>query len=112
MLQANHLIVSNRNDFSFPANHTDSSSPSASDSLATFAIGHNGTLSFTSLSPAGGVFPRSFSLNKAGDLVAVGLQWSNKVVVIQRDVQTGTMGDIVAEVGGLGNVTCVVWDER
>lgn len=44
--------------------------------------------------------------------MAVGLQWSNKVVIIQRDVHTGQMGDIVAEVGGLGNVTCVVWDER
>ena len=43
--------------------------------------------------------------------MAVGLQKSGKVVVIGRDVRTGEMGGVVAEWGGLGNVTCVVWDE-
>ena len=67
-------------------------------------------LNFSGLSPAGGLFPRHFSLNRAGNLVAVGLQLSGKVAIIARDVETGKMGEIMAEVEGLGEVTCVIWD--
>lgn len=104
VMQGSQLIVSNRNDTSFSVG-------SPSDSLATFDIGLNGALTFTGLNRAGGAYPRSFSLNKAGTLVAVGLQHSGRVVVLARDVKTGTLSDVVATVEGLGNVTCVVWDE-
>jgi 6-phosphogluconolactonase (cycloisomerase 2 family) len=65
---------------------------------------------------AGGSYPRHFSINKAGDMVAVALQMSGNVVIWERNVTTGK---IVREIGiggiaqawGLGNVTCVVWDE-
>ena len=100
--------MSNRNDSSF----RDGNASAPADSLASFDIAPDGSLAFTGLTSAGGVFPRHFSINRAGDLVAVGLQWSGKVVLIARDVQTGKMGDGVAEVGGLGNVTSVIWDER
>ena len=50
-------------------------------------------------------------MNKAGTLVAVGLQHSGKVVIIERDAGSGELGDMVAEVDGLGLVTCVIWDE-
>ena len=67
-------------------------------------------LHFSGLSPAGGLFPRQFSPNRAGNLVAVGLQLSGKVAIIARNVETGKMGEIEAEVEGLGEVTCVIWD--
>jgi len=68
-------------------------------------------LALTQLWPAGGDFPRHFSLNKVGDLVAVGLQTDQRVVVMQRDVQTGAIGRPVAEVMVPGNVTYVGWDD-
>lgn len=57
--------------------------------------------------------PRQFSLNKAGDMVAVSVQNDGCVVVFERDVKTGKMGRIVAVVGGLGagGVVCTIWDE-
>ena len=50
-------------------------------------------------------------MNKYGDLVAVGLQYSARVVIKSRDVESGLIGDTVAQVDVPGNVTCVVWDE-
>ncbi|KAL9580480.1 MAG: hypothetical protein Q9203_006281, partial [Teloschistes exilis] len=113
------LIVSNRNATFFkdaknpdPANKT----RILSDTLATFSFpsspAKNSTTTttnndkkavFNSLSPAGGSFPRQFSLNKIGDLVAVGLQNSGRVVVYSRDVASGKIGDeAVADYEGLG----------
>ncbi len=66
---------------------------------------------FLGLSPAGGLHPRHISANKAGDLLAVGLQFSNKVVINHRDLTTGRITGPVAEIDVPGNVTCVVWDE-
>ncbi|KAG9674871.1 3-carboxy-cis,cis-mucoante lactonizing enzyme, partial [Aureobasidium melanogenum] len=107
------LIVSNRNNTSFdipnPSLHNTTSIPS--DSLSTFALQKDGSLKHIQLWPAGGMFPRHFSLNKWGDLLAVGLQYDKSVVVFERDVALGTVGKPVARWVGGGNVTCVVWDE-
>ncbi|KAI4188735.1 MAG: hypothetical protein LQ346_005257, partial [Caloplaca aetnensis] len=115
------LIVSNRNATFFkdianpdPKNAT----KIASDTLASFtlpkAAGDSGkALLYRGVSPAGGLFPRHFSMNKKGDLVAVGLQNSGRVVVYERCLQSGKIGDrVVADIEGLGAVTSVVWDER
>ncbi|KAL9117512.1 MAG: hypothetical protein Q9187_005950 [Circinaria calcarea] len=107
-IAGNEIYLSNRNDKSFPSAVPNTN---ASDSLATFSLRNNNEFQFRTLSTAGGTFPRHFSINKAGDLVAVGLQFSFKVVIISRNVETGTLGDVVAEVDDLGQVTCVVWDE-
>ncbi|MCJ1381447.1 hypothetical protein MMC17_004557 [Xylographa soralifera] len=105
------IIVSNRNSpLSFPPSSSDSS-PVISDSLSIFRLFPDGAFKFLELYPAGGSFPRHFSVNKAGDLVAVGLQMSGKVVILRRDAEKGQMLEPVAEVDGLGEVTCVVWDE-
>lgn len=108
------VIVSNRNTTLFdianpnPANAT----LEKSDTMATFDIGLNGTIKFGALSPAGGSFPRQFSLNKKGDLVAVGLQLSGRVVVYGRCGRTGDLGNkMLADFEGLGAVTSVVWAE-
>lgn len=66
---------------------------------------------------AGGIGPRSFAINRAGDRVAVALATSNKLVVLSRDVKAGTF---IAQLGSLdldfgkdpGLVTSVVWEEE
>ncbi|KAL8756855.1 MAG: hypothetical protein Q9184_004369 [Pyrenodesmia sp. 2 TL-2023] len=113
------LIVSNRNATFYkdnpnpdPKNQT----KIASDTLASFTLpkasDSSKALMYRGLSPAGGLFPRHFSINKKGDLVAVGLQNSGRVVIYERCLQTGKIGDtVVADIEGLGAVTSVVWDE-
>lgn len=69
-------------------------------------------MQFGELTPAGGAFPRSFSENKEGGLVAVGLQNSGRVAIYERCPMTGKMGkDVLAAFEGLGGVTNVVWGE-
>jgi len=110
------VIASNRRDLSFNTT-TRPSSDIPSDSIGTWALtaGHSdvdvGDLSFLGLFPAGGSYPRQFAINKAGNLVAVGLQESGRVVVLERDVDTGGFVGQVALAEGLGEVTCVLWDE-
>lgn len=66
--------------------------------------------------PSGGWSPRQLSLNKAGDMVAVGHQNNNTVVVWKRNVDTGL---IVSEADGgklgeavlTGAVVSTIWDE-
>ncbi|PQE26315.1 3-carboxymuconate cyclase protein [Rutstroemia sp. NJR-2017a BBW] len=91
-----------------------------SDTLQTWTITPSGALSFTQLFPTDGDFPRQFSLNKAGNLVAVGLQRSGKVVIISRNVTTGLFEKKVAEIAigqftgpnnNNGQVTSVIFDE-
>jgi hypothetical protein len=75
--------------------------------LQSWAIDQvTGKLSLKQIAPAGGSFPRQFSINKGGDLVAVGLQ-----MVIERNVVDGMFGDFVASVDVAGQVTSVIWDE-
>lgn len=51
-------------------------------------------------------------MNAAGDLVAIGLQYSALVVVKARNTRTGHIGDTVAQVEVEGNITCVRWDQE
>jgi 6-phosphogluconolactonase (cycloisomerase 2 family) len=105
------LVVSNRNDKSFAA----ANGTEASDSLASFAINANASLTFKGLAPAGGSSPRHFSINKAGDMVAVSLSNSAHMVILSRNVATGAVGGVVASlpIGALPDAgpTCIVWDE-
>ncbi|KAL9048146.1 MAG: hypothetical protein Q9206_006214 [Seirophora lacunosa] len=114
------LLVSNRNATagfpSIPNPDPKNATAIASDSLASFIVPANSAtgkdLGFQRLSPAGGSYPRHFSVNKKGDLVAVGLQNSGRVVIYERCVKTGMVRDKpVADIEGLGAVTNVVWDE-
>jgi len=112
-----YLIASNRRDLSFNSSSSIgpySSSTTPSDSLATWRFqpgAADGELQFLGLFPAGGEYPRQFALNRAGNLVAVGLQRSERVVVLERNTVTGGFVRQVAEIEGLGGVTCVVWEE-
>ncbi|POS73644.1 YkgB [Diaporthe helianthi] len=107
------LIVSTREQ-SFSTSALYQSGPS--DTLTTWTINEDGTLDFLQSAPSGGWLPRQFSLNKAGDLLAVGHQTNNTVVVWKRDIETGLI--ITEEDGGKvgqallsGPVISTVWDE-
>lgn len=120
---ARFLVVSNRNDSSYEIDKYGSTSTNEkekSDSLATYAIGQGGRLTFKQIWPAGGLFPRHFAMNKAGDKVAVGLQSSCRIVILCRDVESGLLGRPVAHLllgncdpaaGKPATPTMIVWDE-
>jgi 6-phosphogluconolactonase (cycloisomerase 2 family) len=82
-----------------------------SDSISTFRINGDASLSLVQIAPSGGYLPRQFSLNQAGDKVAVGHQGSDTVVVWERDVQSGKIGRKIAEKKLEGPVVFVGWDE-
>jgi len=105
--------VSNRNDSSLALQSSIAPSKpnERSDQLSVFAIKPDGSLSFSQATPAGGSYPRQFSVNKAGDLVAVGLQLSGRVVILERVKETGLIGNTLASIPVEGEITCVVWDE-
>jgi 6-phosphogluconolactonase (cycloisomerase 2 family) len=104
------ILVSNRNDSSIAVKAANGSIE-YTDSLATFQPNSDGSLNLVQLWSAGGSFPRQFSINKAGDKVAVALQLSSKVVVFDRDVQSGNLGNISALAQISGQPTSVVWDD-
>jgi 6-phosphogluconolactonase (cycloisomerase 2 family) len=70
------------------------------------------------MSPTYGSYPRTMTINKAGDLVAVGNQNSGTVVIVARDPATGAMMGEVASVSvgpegtnGNGGLSSVIWAE-
>ncbi|KAF2642980.1 putative isomerase YbhE [Massarina eburnea CBS 473.64] len=92
------ILASNRNVTlsNIPNPDPSNSTQIASDSIATFQPQADGKLKFVELAPSGGKFPRHFSLNKDGSLVAVGNQNSFSVDIYARDVKTGKLGNRVA----------------
>ncbi|KAK2753451.1 hypothetical protein FQN54_007841 [Arachnomyces sp. PD_36] len=99
----NFYYVSNRGDASFGSNE---------DSIAAFSAQGS---SFLGLASAHGSYPRTFVINKDGTLVAIGNQKTANIAIIERDPETGLLGELVAEttVGGQDEeVTSVVWAEE
>jgi 6-phosphogluconolactonase (cycloisomerase 2 family) len=108
------LLTSARNAtlFNIPNFDPTNSTKIPSDTLQSWAIdGSTGKLTFDQLAPAGGSFPRQFSVNKDGSLAAVGLQYDSRVVVIERDVASGKLGKFVAEIDIPGQITSVIFDD-
>ncbi|KAI1126909.1 Lactonase, 7-bladed beta-propeller-domain-containing protein [Nemania abortiva] len=84
-------------NFVYAANRADQTFGAQQDSLATYAIdAATGALTWIEATNAHAWFPRTFQINKAGDLVAVGGQTSSNVAIIKRDPATGKLGDLVA----------------
>ncbi|KAI0095979.1 3-carboxy-cis,cis-mucoante lactonizing enzyme [Daldinia grandis] len=84
-------------NFLYAANRADETFGPQNDSLVTYSIDpSSGDIKFVEATPAHAWFPRTFSINKAGDLVAVGGQTSSNVAIIARDPKTGKLGDLVA----------------
>ncbi|KAK3674313.1 hypothetical protein LTR78_005782 [Recurvomyces mirabilis] len=104
------LVISNRNNTSFNLPEPDGS-VIKSDSLSTFQLQDDGTLVWHQLWPSGGFYPRQFSIDKTGSLVAVGHQYDQNIVILARDVATGLIGEPLARMKVPGNTTCIQWDE-
>jgi 6-phosphogluconolactonase (cycloisomerase 2 family) len=108
------LLISSRQENAFNIPPFDSSSQATipSDTLVVFSIDPaTAGLTFVQKTAAGGRGPRHFTTNKAGNLVAVGLQADSRVVVIERDVATGKLGKFLAAATVEGDVTTVIFDE-
>lgn len=93
------LLASNRNFTSmFNVTNPDpkNSTQIASDSIVTYKLSQNGTLSFVQLAPSGGSFPRFFQMNKDGSQIAVANQVTMNVNIFSRNLETGLIGDLVA----------------
>ncbi|KAI2621461.1 putative isomerase YbhE [Hypomontagnella submonticulosa] len=109
-----YLIVSSRWEDSFNITNFDSNNSTEipSDPLITYSIDRaTGNLTKVQEFPAGGRVPRHFSLNQDGSLVAVALQGDGRVVIIDRDIETGKLGDYVAHADVEGEVTAAIFRE-
>ena len=106
-------------DFLYTSNRNDQAFGTHQDSLMTYKINQDGSLSFLEATNSHGWYARTFSINNAGDLLAVGGQASSTVSVISRDPSTGRLGDLLTsmQVGALGTdggwdgLSSVVWAE-
>ena len=98
------VIASNRLGPIFDIPNPDSRNKTIikSDSLATFKPTRSGKLEFVELTASGGLNPRHFSLSTDGSLIAVANQVSRTVVVWQRDLKTGRIGEQLAAAFDLG----------
>jgi 6-phosphogluconolactonase (cycloisomerase 2 family) len=90
-----------------------------SDSMVVLDREEDGLLTLRDSVSALGKVPRTFVINKAGDLVAIGNQASATVAVVRRDPETGDLGEEVAvlqvgepgKVGTAEGLSSVIWDE-
>ncbi|KAF4210402.1 hypothetical protein CNMCM6805_008677 [Aspergillus fumigatiaffinis] len=104
-----NLYASIRSDHAFSGN----------DSLATLTRSQNGTVTFQELTSSHGLVPRTFVINKAGTLVAIGDQSTSNVAIVARDPASGKLGDLVANIqvgepgkpGTSTGLSSVIWAE-
>ncbi|KAJ5205678.1 Cytochrome cd1-nitrite reductase-like C-terminal heme d1 [Penicillium cf. griseofulvum] len=105
-----HLYVAIRSDQGF----------APSDSIVALDRSPaDGSVELRDSSSALGKVPRTFVINRAGDLVAIGNQASATVAIVRRDPNTGDLGDEVAilqvgepgKVGTAEGLSSVIWDE-
>jgi 6-phosphogluconolactonase (cycloisomerase 2 family) len=108
------VVISSRNDkkFTLPNFDPTNSTQIVSDSIVTFRINsRTGLLKLSQVYPSGGRVPRHFEVNKAGTLVAVGLQSDSRVVLIDRDAKTGNLNGFRASVSIAGEIVASIFDE-
>jgi 6-phosphogluconolactonase (cycloisomerase 2 family) len=107
----NFLYLANRNDKSFG---------SQQDSMAVYTIDPStGLLTWYDFENSYSWYPRTFAINKAGTMVAVGGQTSSNVAVIARNATSGKLGPLIANlmVGTAGHdnsedgLSAVIWNE-
>ncbi|KAF2674554.1 hypothetical protein BT63DRAFT_419841 [Microthyrium microscopicum] len=109
------LIVSNRGNNATSVDVCEVTGPryacesAQSDTIVTFALNGTGVLTSGQTWPSGGVAPRAFALNRKGDIMAVGTKAG--LVLLERNVSTGKLGQIMADLDFDDQVTGVVWDD-
>ncbi|KAK1068749.1 hypothetical protein LTR74_005407 [Friedmanniomyces endolithicus] len=107
-----------RGNFLYAANRNDQTFGSGQDSLVTYNISSAGVLDFVEATNAHAWYPRTFSVNQAGDMIAVGGQTSSNVAIIARNTVTGRLGSLLASIdvatpgtdGGEDGLSAVVWN--
>lgn len=90
------------------------------DSMVVLDRSCNGSVKVRDSSSSHGTVPRTFAINKAGNLVAIGNQASATVSIVRRDQKTGALGDQVAilqvgksgKVGSAEGLSSVIWDDK
>jgi len=109
-----------KGDFVYVINRNDKSFGSQQDSIATYSIDTaTGSIDQIDFSNAYTFFPRTFSINQAGDMVAIGGQTSSNVAIVSRNTSTGKLGSLIASLvvgspGVAGNedgLSHVIWNE-
>ncbi|RCI09846.1 hypothetical protein L249_3815 [Ophiocordyceps polyrhachis-furcata BCC 54312] len=108
------VIVSSRNENNLKIADFKNGTDIPSDPIISFKLDDDdgGKLVFAQEVPAGGRFPRHFSMSGDGTLLAVGLQKDKRVVIIRRDAKDGTLGTRpVAFADVTGEVTSVIFGE-
>lgn len=107
-------------NFLYAANRADQTFGSQKDSIATYTIDPaTGKITWLEAANAYSYYPRTFEINKAGTLVAIGGQTSSNVAIVNRDPTTGKLGSLVASVvvatpgraGEEDGLSAVVWNE-
>lgn len=78
------------------------------DSIATFAVGKDGTLSLTAVQAAGVREPRGFGIDPSGRWMVVAGQNSDSLVSYPIDPKRGVLGEAAGR-ATLGKPTCVVF---
>ncbi|KAI1824119.1 Lactonase, 7-bladed beta-propeller-domain-containing protein [Xylaria intraflava] len=86
-------------NFLYAANRADETFGSEQDSMATYSIDPaTGNITWVEATDSYTWFPRTFQINKAQTLLAIGGQTSSNVAIVRRDPETGLLGDLVASV--------------
>ncbi|KAK7178879.1 hypothetical protein DPSP01_004861 [Paraphaeosphaeria sporulosa] len=107
-------------NFLYAANRADQTFGSQKDSIATYTIDPaTGKIAWLEAANSYSYYPRTFQINKAGTLVAVGGQTSSNVAIINRDPTTGKLGSLVTSVvvatpgraGEEDGLAAVIWNE-
>lgn len=107
-------------NFAYASNRNDQTYGSKMDSIATYSIDPaSGNLTFLALDNAHSWFPRTFAINNAGTMVAMGGQTSSNIAILARNTTTGLLGGLIASlnVGTPGTpeldngLSAVVWWE-
>ncbi|KAH8602447.1 3-carboxymuconate cyclase-like protein-like protein [Bisporella sp. PMI_857] len=109
-----NIITSSRNDTNYEISNWDptNSTRLLSDTIMSWKYDYaTHQINFVDDSPSYGSWPRHVSINKDGTLVAVTLQFDQRVVLVERDPKTGHFGDSVADIVISGGVNCIIWDE-
>ncbi|RDA87000.1 hypothetical protein CP532_6743 [Ophiocordyceps camponoti-leonardi (nom. inval.)] len=112
------VMVSSRNENNLKISDFKNGTEIPSDPIISFKLelddddGGSGKLVVAQEVPAGGRFPRHFSMSEDGTLLAVGLQKDKRVAIIARDAKGGTLGmRPVAFADVTGEVTSVIFGE-
>lgn len=106
-------------DFLYASNRNDETFGEERDSIAQYSIGEDGKLTFLGLANAQGFFPRTFGISDDGTKVAIGGQTDAVVSIVERDVETGLLGDLLARISvgqrgtylGEDGLSAVTWAE-